>query len=62
LQDAPIEALVRVVFSEPVTPETVLDALGVMQDGNLVEGPSRSRLMDSRRLFFPVDYLLPETE
>lgn len=62
IADAPIEARVRVVFSEPVTPETVLDALRVMQDGNLVAGTVEVSPDGLSATVFPVDYLLPETE
>ena len=59
--DAGIDAWVRVVFSEPVMRETVIDAFGVMQNGNRVEGTVEVSPDGLSATIVPTDYLLPST-
>jgi TolB protein len=59
--DAPIDGVVRVVFSEPVIPETVINALGIMEDGNLVEGTVEVSPDGLSATVVPAEYLLPIT-
>jgi TolB protein len=59
--DVPIDARVRVVFSEPVMRETVINAFGVMQNGNLVEGTVEVSPDGLSATIVPTDYLLPST-
>jgi len=59
--DAPIDAVVRVVFSEPVIPETVKNAFGILQGGNLVSGTVQISLDGLSATVVPTEYLLPST-
>jgi Tol biopolymer transport system component len=59
--DAPIDVLVRVVFSEPVIRDSVINAFGVMQNGNLVDGTVQVSPDGLAGTFIPTNYLLPTT-
>jgi TolB protein len=60
--DVPIDARVRVVFSEPVMHETVSNALGIMLDDNLVSGSVTVSPDGLSATVLPADYLRPTTE
>ena len=52
----------RVVFSEPVIRDSVINAFGVTQNGNLVDGTVQVSPDGLAATFVPTDYLLPTTE
>ncbi len=60
--DVPIDARVRVVFSEPMIRDSVINAFGVTQNGNLVDGTVQVSPDGLGATFVPTDYLLPTTE
>src|SRR5262249_39205504 len=60
--DAPIDGVVRVIFSEPVIPETVPNAFGILEDGNLLDGTVFVSPDGLSATLLPSDYLQPLSE